>query len=250
VSRGELAGSRALVTGASRGIGAAIAVELAARGAEIVGTARRMTAATEVRDAVIAAGVEFTALDRDLASRDDTDSLVRALQPRGVDILICNAGLAERNPAEEFTDEQWDSVLEVDLTAQFRLARELGAGMLDRGSGRIVFVASMMTFQGGRNVISYTAAKSAIAGVVHGLANEWAGRGVNVNAVAPGYVETDLTSATHGDPQRRLATQGRIPAGRWGTPRDIAGPVAFLASPAADYVHGVVLPVDGGWLVR
>ncbi|MGX5682822.1 SDR family oxidoreductase [Schumannella luteola] len=246
----DLTGSLAVVTGASRGIGAGIALGLAQAGADVVGIARGSQDATAA--AVHEVGREYTALAADLSTPRGVQELVASLDAldRPVDILVNNAGIAERTPAERHTDEQWATVLDVNLTAPFVLARELGARMLDRGSGRIVFLASMMTWQGGRDVVSYTASKSAIAGVVHALANEWAGRGVGVNAVAPGYIETELTSGTHGDPERRAAFQARIPAGRWGSPEDIAGAVVYLASPAAAYVHGVVLPVDGGWLVR
>ncbi|MDO7880675.1 SDR family oxidoreductase [Salinibacterium soli] len=246
----DLTGSLAVVTGASRGIGAGIALGLAEAGADVVGVARGSQDATAA--AVREAGRDYTALAADLSSPDGVRGLVASLDAldRPIDILVNNAGIAERNPAEHHTDEQWAAVLDVNLTAPFVLARELGARMLDRGSGRIVFLGSMMTWQGGRDVVSYTASKSAVAGLVHALANEWAGRGVGVNAIAPGYIETELTSATHGDPARRAAFEARIPAGRWGSAADVAGAVVFLASPAAAYVHGVVLPVDGGWLVR
>lgn len=248
-----LAGTRALVTGASRGIGAAISLDLAKNGADIVATSRSIhTASDELRDATEAEGRSFVGIACDLAERGQVDDLIATALalPGGIDILVCNAGMAERAPAEVHRDGQWDAAIEVNLTSQFRLARELGAAMLQRRRGKIIFIASMMSFQGGRDVVGYAAAKSAVTGVVHALANEWAPRGVNVNAVAPGYVETDLTTASHGDAGRRAAIEHRIPAGRWAVPADIAGPVVFLASPASDYVHGVVLPVDGGWLVR
>ncbi len=167
-----------------------------------------------------------------------------------VDILVNNAGTIARAPAAEHSDELWDRVLEVDLSAQFVLTRELGRDMLERGGGKVVFVASLLSFQGGINVSGYTAAKSGIAGLTKALANEWAARGVNVNAVAPGYVRTDNTQALQDDPVRSEQILTRIPAGRWAEPEDIAGAIAFLCSPSADYVHGIVLPVDGGWLGR
>ncbi len=246
----DLTGTLAVVTGASRGIGAGIALGLAEAGADIVGVARSGQDATAA--AVRALGREYHPLSADLASPSGVSTLVEQIHALGrpVDILVNNAGIAERNPAERHTNEQWNAVLGVNLTVPFALARDLGAGMLERGRGKIIFIASMMTFQGGHNVVGYTATKSGIAGVVHALANEWADRGVTVNAVAPGYIETDLTSASHSDPERRRAFTDRIPAGRWGTPADIAGAVVFLAAPASDYVTGVVLPVDGGWLVR
>lgn len=247
----DLSGSLAVVTGASRGIGAGIALGLARAGADVVGVSRR-GADAEVAEAIRALGREYRSLTADLATLEGVHELVARLDEleRPVDILINNAGIAERSVAEEHTDAQWERVVAVNLTAPFTLARELGARMLNGGGGRIIFLASMMTFQGGRNVVSYAATKSGVAGVVHALANEWAGRGVNVNAIAPGYIETDLTSGSHADPERRQAFIERIPAGRWGTPDDLAGAAVFLASPAGSYVHGVVLPVDGGWLVR
>ncbi len=246
----DLSGTLAVVTGASRGIGAGIAVGLAEAGADIVGVARSKQDATAA--AVRALGREYHALSADLASPGAVATLVEQIHALGrpVDILVNNAGIAERNPAELHTNEQWNEVVGVNLTAPFALARDLGAGMLERGRGKIIFLASMMSWQGGRNVIGYAATKSGIVGVVHALANEWADRGVTVNAVAPGYIETELTRGTHADPERRRAFTDRIPVGRWGTPADVAGAVVFLAAPASDYVTGVVLPVDGGWLVR
>lgn len=247
----DLTGKLALVTGAGRGIGSGIAVALAQAGADIVGVSRS-SVQTDTRRNVLAAGTEFHSIQADLSTLDGVNTVIadaRALG-RPVDIVINNAGIAERAPAEDHTDAQWDDVLAVNLSAPFALARGLGRDMLARGEGKIVFLASMMTFQGGMNIVSYTASKSAVAGVTRALANEWAGRGVNVNAIAPGYITTDLTSATHGDAVRHQAFVDRIPAGRWGNPGDIGGAAVFLSSSASDYVHGVVLPVDGGWLVR
>jgi 2-dehydro-3-deoxy-D-gluconate 5-dehydrogenase len=167
-----------------------------------------------------------------------------------VDILVNNAGTIARAPALSHTDEQWERVIRTNLTSQFVLARELGRSMVDRGYGKIIFTASMLSFQGGINVVSYTAAKSGLAGIVRALANEWAARGVNVNAIAPGYFATDNTQPLRDDPERSAAILERIPAGRWGEPEDVAGATVFLASSASDYVHGIVLPVDGGWLGR
>ncbi len=174
---------------------------------------------------------------------------VRALE-RPVDILVNNAGTIRRAPAAEHPLEAWDELLEVNLSAPFLLAQALGADMAARGAGKIIFTASLLSFQGGINVVSYTASKHAIAGVTKALANEWASSGVNVNAVAPGYIATDNTQALRDDPVRARAILERIPAGRWGRPEDIAGAVVFLASPASDYVNGTVLAVDGGWLGR
>ena len=236
----DLTGRVALVTGARRGIGRAAAEGLAAAGARIIGVS-----ASETEE-------EGRAYRCDFANRAEVHELVEKLRRDvgAIDILVNNAGTIERAPAADHRDEQWDRVLEVNLTAQFVLTRELGRDMLDRGSGKVVFVASMLSFQGGINVPSYTAAKSAIAGLTKALANEWAGRGVNVNAVAPGYVRTDNTQALQDDPVRSEQILVRIPAGRWAEPADIAGAIVFLSSPAADYVHGTIVPVDGGWLGR
>ncbi len=241
----------AVVTGASRGIGAAIAVALAEAGADLVGISRRAGDGATA-DAVRALGRSYTSVAADLATREGITAAVAAIDRLGeaVDILVNNAGIAERNPAEDHTDEQWDAVLAVDLTAPFLLAREIGTRMLARGRGRIVFLSSMNAFQGGRNVVGYAAAKAGVGGLVRALANEWADRGVGVNAIAPGYVETELTLGRDGDPERVAALTPRMPAGRWATPRDLAGAAVFLSSDAAAYIHGVTLPVDGGWLVR
>ena len=246
----DLTGSLALVTGASRGIGAGIAVALAAAGADIIGTARSLEALAATAAAVRESGRAFTAIEADVASAPGAHDLaVRASAVGDVDILINSAGLANRSPAEQHSDAMWEEAVAVNLTAPFILARELGTRMLGRGRGKIVFIASMMSYQGGRNVVSYAAAKSGVTGIVHALANEWADRGVTVNAIAPGYIETDLTAGSHGDPDRRKVFQDRIPAGRWGTPADLGGTAVFLSSPASDYVTGVVIPVDGGLLV-
>ena len=188
----------------------------------------------------------------DLGDRAAVHGLLRRLDEldRPVDILVSNAGIIHREPAAEHALEAWDDVIEVNLTASFILAQAIGAKMVARGSGKIIFTASLLSFQGGINVVGYTAAKHAIAGVTKALANEWAHAGVNVNAVAPGYIATDNTRALREDPSRARAILDRIPAGRWGHPEDIAGAVAFLAAPASDYVNGTVLAVDGGWLGR
>lgn len=249
----DLSGQVAVVTGARRGIGAGIAVALAEAGADIVGVSAALEeSGSVIQKAVEGAGRRFTAYRADFADRDAVKRLTDDITANHgtVDILVNNAGDIRRSPAVDYTDEDWDHVVQVDLTAQFTLARNLGRRMVERGRGKIIFTASLLSFQGGLNIVAYTAAKSGVAGMTKALANEWAARGVNVNAVAPGYIETDNTAPLRGDPARFKAISDRIPAGRWGLPSDIGGAVVFLASSAADYVHGVTLPVDGGWLGR
>jgi 2-dehydro-3-deoxy-D-gluconate 5-dehydrogenase len=249
----DLTGRLALVTGARRGIGLAMATALAEAGADILAvSATSEPHGGEVRRRVAAMGRDVEVAAVDLGDRGAVDEYLAdlAARDRHVDILVNNAGTILRAPAENHADQLWDQVLEVNLTAAFRLARHLGARMLERGSGKIIFTASMLSFQGGINVSSYTASKSAIAGVTKTLSNEWSSRGINVNAIAPGYIATDNTQALRDDVERNQAILERIPAGRWGSAEDLAGATVFLASPASDYVHGVVLPVDGGWLGR
>ena len=249
----DLTGRLAVVTGARRGLGLAMATALAAAGADVVGVSAQLEdAGSQVQQAVEGHGRSFTGIRADLADRAATAALAETLctLDRPVDVLVNNAGTIERAPALEHSDDSWDRVLEVDLTGPFVLTRRIGREMVARGRGKVVFTASLLSFQGGINVASYTAAKSALAGLTKALANEWAPYGVNVNALAPGYVATDNTAALRADPVRAAAILGRIPAGRWGAPADVAGATVFLASAASDYVHGVVLPVDGGWLGR
>jgi len=249
----DLTGKIALVTGCRRGIGLAMAEALAAAGADIVGTSLNLEVGdSEPRRRVEAHARRFHAYRVDLGSETGAAELADAVAAdcHQVDILVNNAGTIARAPALSHTDEQWERVIRTNLTSQFVLGRELGRSMIDRGYGKIIFTASMLSFQGGINVVSYTAAKSGIAGIVRALANEWAGRGVNVNAIAPGYFATDNTQPLRDDPKRSAAILDRIPAGRWGEPQDVAGATVFLASSASDYVHGIVLPVDGGWLAR
>jgi 2-dehydro-3-deoxy-D-gluconate 5-dehydrogenase len=249
----DLSGRLALVTGARRGIGLAIAGALAAAGADVVGASASMEAKdSDVERLVRSHGREFTGLRADFAAATGVDELVSQVREmeRPVEVLVNNAGTISRAPAEHLSDDDWERVLQVNLTSQFRLTREIGRDMLERGSGKVIFTASMLSFQGGVNVAAYTASKSGLAGLVRALANEWASRGVNVNAIAPGYVVTDNTAALRADENRHRAILDRIPAGRWAEPDDVAGAAVFLASAASDYVHGVVLPVDGGWLGR
>ena len=247
----DLTGRTALVTGARRGIGMAIASALAGAGADIVAVSAGMEASgSEVEKRVRETGRRFTAHQVDFADRAAVTEFASHAAALDVDILINNAGTISRAPAVDHIDEEWDRVLEVDLTSQFVLTRAVGRTMLARGHGKIVFTASLLSFQGGITVPSYTAAKSGIAGLTRALANEWAGGGVNVNAIVPGYVATDNTQALRADRVRNQAILDRIPAGRWGTPDDFAGVAVFLASAASDYVHGALIAVDGGWLGR
>jgi len=247
----RLEGRVALVTGASRGLGAAMAMGLAEAGADVVLHDRSDPAESENRIKQHT-GVRTFRVIADLSDRAAADSLASAaIEAMGrVDILVNNAGIIRRAPAAEFTDQDWDDVLEVNLTSVFRLCRAVGRRMLEQGHGKIINVASLLSFQGGIIVPSYTAAKSGVAGLTKALANEWAGRGVNVNAIAPGYMRTENTKPLADDAVRARQITERIPAGRWGEPRDLAGPVVFLASPASDYVNGHVLVVDGGWMGR
>jgi len=249
----DLTGSLAVVTGCRRGIGLAMAEALAAAGADIVGVSASLEErGSAVAERVQAHGRTFTGLRADLGDRDAVRQLAARLAgwERPIDILVNNAGTIARTPAAQHPDELWDHVLAVDLSSPFVLTREIGRGMVERGRGKVIFTASLLSFQGGINVPGYTAAKSGIAGLTRALSNEWAGRGVTVNAIAPGYIATDNTQALQDDAERSRSIVERIPAGRWGRPGDLAGATVFLAAPASDYVTGVVLPVDGGWLAR
>lgn len=247
----DLTGRTAVVTGARRGIGFGMAEALAAAGADIIGVSASIEASgSAIEKAVTAHGRSFTAIATDFADSEAVAALGERLAQLPIDILVNNAGTIERAPAAEHTLAQWDRVLQVNLTSQFALSQAIGRGMLERGHGKIIFTASMLSFQGGINVPGYTAAKSGIAGLTKALANEWASKGVNVNAIAPGYIATDNTQALQDDPERSASILGRIPAGRWGVASDLAGATVFLASAASDYVSGIVLPVDGGWLGR
>lgn len=249
----DLDGSTALVTGSTRGLGRAIAHALALAGADVIGvSASQPTAGSETQRLVEDAGRRFTGRACDFADRRQTYELLEWLDREGhrVDVLVNNAGIIRRAPAVEHTDADWDAVLEVNLTAPFVLTRTLGRRMLERGHGRVVFVASILGFQGGVTVPGYASTKSAVIGLTKALANEWAGSGVNVNAIAPGYVRTDNTRALQDDPARESAIRDRIPAGDWATPDQIAATAVYLSSSAADYVHGSVVTVDGGWMGR
>ena len=247
----DLEGRVALVTGANTGLGQAIAVALAQAGADIVavGRTRPDATATQVR----AVGRKLHAIDCDLGAKPDTRTIVsEAVAKLGhLDILVNNAGMIRRNDALDFTEEDWDAVMNLNLKTAFFLSQAAARAMLDGpGRGKIINIASMLSFQGGIRVASYTASKSGIAGLTRLLANEWAAHGINVNAIAPGYFETSNTASLRKDVERNADILKRIPAGRWGKPEDLGGAAVFLASSASDYVHGAILPVDGGWLAR
>jgi len=247
----RLDGQVALVTGASRGIGASIAVALARAGADVAchGNSRPAEA---TRDAVVALGRRSLALHADLADRAAADRLVAETVAEfgDIDILINNAGTIRRAPAVEYSEADWDLVVQVNQTSVFRLCQAAGRRMLERGRGKIVNIASLLSFQGGITVPAYAASKGAVMQLTRALSNEWASRGVNVNAIAPGYIRTDNTAALQSDETRNRQILERIPAGRWGEPDDLAGAAVFLCSRASDYVHGHVFVVDGGWLGR
>jgi 2-deoxy-D-gluconate 3-dehydrogenase len=249
----DLGGTVALVTGCRRGIGLAMSEALARAGADIIGVSAQLEpSGTEVQRRVEAAGRRFSGFQVDFGDRDAVaafaDTAARSEPP--IDILVNNAGIIARAPAIEHEVSTWDTVLDVNLRAPFVIAQAVGATMVARGSGKVIFTASLLSFQGGILVPSYAAAKSGVAGLVRALANEWAPHGVNVNAIAPGYIATDNTEALRGDPDRSAAILARIPAGRWGNAADLAGATVFLASRASDYVTGTIIPVDGGWLAR
>lgn len=253
ISKFDLSGRTALVTGCSRGIGFAMAEGLAEAGADIIGVSATLApSGSDIEKAVTALGRRFIAYPCDCSSPDAVLALAKKVQEeQGTpDILVNNAGTIRRAPAAEHPDEDWNHVINVNLHAPFLLARELGRGMIARGSGKIIFTASLLTFQGGITVPAYAASKGAIGQLTKALANEWAGKGVNVNAIAPGYIATDNTAALRADTKRSEQILVRIPAGRWGEPEDFKGPTVFLASEAAHYVHGEILLVDGGWMGR
>ncbi|GAB2623780.1 2-dehydro-3-deoxy-D-gluconate 5-dehydrogenase KduD [Emticicia sediminis] len=249
----SLEGKIALVTGCNKGIGKGIAIGLAEAGADIIGVSASIElSGSQIEKEVTAIGRRFKAYQADFSDRDSLKAFIGKVKNDFpvIDILINNAGTIMRNPAAEHSDEYWDRVMTINLDSQFILAREIGRDMIARGSGKIIFTASLLTFQGGINVPGYAASKGAIGSLVKALANEWAGKGVNVNAIAPGYIATDNTEALRNDPERSTSILARIPAGRWGEPQDFKGPAVFLASSASDYVHGTILTVDGGWMGR
>jgi 2-deoxy-D-gluconate 3-dehydrogenase len=246
----DLTGKLAVVTGARRGIGRAMATALAEAGADVIGVSANASADDAVGTEIAALGRSFEARTVDFADREAVLALGEELASRRPDILVNNAGTIERAPAAEHPLSAWDRVIEVDLSSHFVLTQAVGRAMIERGSGKVVFTASLLSFQGGINVPGYAAAKSGILGLTRALSNEWASLGVQVNAIAPGYISTDNTEALRNDEQRSRAILERIPAGRWGDASDLGGAVVFLSSRASDYVTGTVVPVDGGWLAR
>jgi 2-deoxy-D-gluconate 3-dehydrogenase len=246
----SLKGKTALVTGARTGIGKAIAVGLAQAGADLVVLGHSPDFA-EVKAEAEAAGASVETMIVDLADPDAVEpALAELLTRREVDVLVNNAGVIHRQPATDVSLKDWRRVQAVNLDSVFALSQAVGRQMVDRGSGKVITIASLLSFQGGINVSGYTTSKHAVAGLTKALANEWAPHGVQVNAIAPGYIATNNTEALRADPDREPAIRGRIPAGRWGTPEDLVGAAVFLASPASDYVSGHVLVVDGGWMSR
>jgi 2-dehydro-3-deoxy-D-gluconate 5-dehydrogenase len=249
----NLTNKTALVTGCNKGIGKGIAIGLAEAGADIIGVSSSMPqSGSEIQNEIEALGRKFYPYQADLSDRDSIYEFLNKVKADfdKIDILINNAGTIMRNPAAEHSDEYWDRVISINLDAQFIISREIGKKMIENGGGKIIFTASLLTFQGGINVPGYAASKGAIGSLVKALANEWASKGINVNGIAPGYISTDNTEALRNDPVRSKSILDRIPAGRWGETDDFKGPAVFLASDAANYVHGTILTVDGGWMGR
>lgn len=248
----DLSGKTALVTGCNKGIGKGMALGLAEAGADIIGVSASLAPGSDIEKEVTALGRKFYTHKANLSDRDSLYAFINEVKsgPVQPDILINNAGTIMRKPAAEHPDDYWDTVMNINLDAQFILAREFGRDMIQRGKGKIIFTCSLLTFQGGINVPGYAASKGALGSLVKALANEWASKGVNVNGIAPGYIATDNTEALRADEARSKSILDRIPASRWGEPEDFKGPAIFLASDAASYVHGTILTVDGGWMGR
>lgn len=249
----SLKGKTALVTGCKRGIGKAMAQGLAEAGADIIGVSASLEKhGSIVQQEVEGLGRKFKAYTCDFGNRESLYEFIAQVKddfPK-IDILVNNAGTILRAPAVEHPDEYWDKVIEVNQTAQFVLTREIGKEMVKNGTGKIVFTASLLTFQGGITVPGYAASKGAIGQMTMAFANEWAGKGVNINAIAPGYISTDNTEALRNNPERNDSILARIPAGRWGQPEDFKGPIVFLCSDASNYMNGTTMLVDGGWMGR
>ncbi|MFN3589214.1 MAG: SDR family oxidoreductase [Spirosomataceae bacterium] len=249
----DLSSKIALVTGCNRGIGQAMAIGLAQAGADVIGVSGNMPLSrSSTQLAIEQLGRRFFPYQCDFSDRTSLYSFIEKVQEEHpvIDILVNNAGIIQRAPAAEHPDSFWDQVLQINLDAPFILTREIGKKMIERGAGKIIFTASLLSFQGGILVPGYAASKGAIQSIVKSFANEWADKGVHVNAIAPGYIATDNTEALRNDPERSKSILARIPAGRWGIPEDFAGPIVFLASDASNYIHGTTLLVDGGWMGR
>jgi len=249
----DLTGKIALVTGSKRGIGKAMALALAEAGADVIGVSANLELEnSEIEKEVKLLGRKFYAYQCDFGKRDALNAFIDKVKAEHpvIDILVNNAGTIKRQPAAEHSDEFWDEVIAVNQTAPFILTREIGRRMLENGSGKIIFTASLLSFQGGINVPGYAASKGAVAQITKAFANEWAAQGVNVNAIVPGYISTDNTEALRADENRTRSILERIPANRWGDTDDFKGPIVFLSSKASDYVHGTLLTVDGGWMGR
>jgi 2-dehydro-3-deoxy-D-gluconate 5-dehydrogenase len=246
----DLGGKVALVTGANKGLGQGLALALAEAGAHIAAVGSSTPSETEAQ--VKGLGRKFHFIRADLSSTAPIEGAVAEAVSAlgGLDILVNNAGTIRRADAVDYTEADWDAVMNVNIKSAFFMCQAAGKRMIAQGRGKIINVASLLSFQGGIRVPAYTASKSGLAGITRLLANEWAAKGVNVNAIAPGYMETDNTAALRADQKRQAEILGRIPAARWGAPGDLGGAAVFLASAASDYVHGVILPVDGGWMAR
>lgn len=248
----SLDGKTALVTGCKRGIGKAMAEGLAESGANIVGVSASLELeGSEIEKSIHSLGKKFFPYQCDFSDRESLYRFINTVNSEhSIDILVNNAGTILRAPAAEYSDEYWDKVIEVNLNSQFILTREFGKKMIEKGKGKIIFTASLLSFQGGITVPAYAASKGAIKQITMSFANEWAGKGININAIAPGYITTDNTEALQKNEIRNKQILERIPAGRWGNPEDFKGPIIFLASDASDYVNGETLVVDGGWMGR
>ena len=246
----DLTGKTALVTGARTGIGFAIASGLAEHGADIITVSSAIEPGSEIELAVTALGRKFKSYKCDFKNREQTVEVCKKLEEQRIDILINNSGIVNRANFLEHSDELWDETIEADLTAPFLITKAVSKQMVERKYGKIIFIGSIWTFLGGQNVISYTAAKTAIAGLTKGISNELAPLGVRVNAIAPGFIKTDINKVVQNDAARSASITSRIPMGRWGQPSDLTGAAIFLSAPASDYITGVVMPVDGGFLAN
>lgn len=249
-SQFSLHGKKALVTGASKGIGASIAIAMAQAGADVVLVGRSQDSLSATRDTIENLGRTTESLIADVQSRAQISTAFTNIDELNVEIVVNNAGSISRSPAIETSLEDWDQIIETNLNSVFQISQLCAKSMLVKGHGRIINIASLLSFQGGINVPAYTASKHAVAGVTKALANEWGAKGVTVNAIAPGYISTDNTQALRNDVDRNTSILSRIPLGRWGKPEDLAAAAVFLASPAAAYINGEVLTIDGGWMGR